>query len=115
MDPEGFEIYLKVLQDPVNVFLPFVSACAEQNPEAADLQVKCLSLFIFADKCDLALKAATALCEKHVGFWKTARAVAKFESYLKDKTTTDEKDGGKSAETEAAAKFRKEIFTVYRK
>lgn len=63
MDPEGYELYLKTMKDPVNAFMPFATGVAAVNPESADLQVKCLSLFILGDKFEEALKAATVLCE----------------------------------------------------
>ena len=90
-DPEGFEEYLALhstdgQKGPIKRYLDFAIEVAAKNPESAELQVKCLSFFIVYEKQAEALKAGKVLCERHVGYHKTARAIAKLEKYLAGKS-----------------------------
>lgn len=94
---------MDVCKDPVGSYMPFVTACAKSNPDAAELQAKSLALFVAGDQFEAAVLAATNLCELHASHPKTPRALSKFEAYAKEQS--EEKKDAKPGRAEKVAEF----------
>ena len=88
-DPEGYELYIQALEDSVKLGLTFAQKCFSSNPENADLQLKCLKMFIKAKDAALASKAAKNLLEKCTDHPKTPRAM---QIFTKDASSLDKLD-----------------------
>ena len=83
-DPKGWKLYLDLLKDPTQKFVPFAHECCQANPEAAELQVKCLEAFIQAKNSEYAIEAAANITKHHAKYHKAKRAIEKFKAYLKE-------------------------------
>ena len=86
-DPKGWTLYFDVIKDPTGYYLNYVSSCCVANPEATELQAKCLEFFIAGKHTEQAIEAASNITgnPKHP---KAKRAIAKFTDYLKQADTS---------------------------
>ena len=82
-DPKGWTLYFDVVKDPAGYYLKFAEAVCTANPDCAELQVKCLDMFVAGGHTELAIEAATNIVKLHRRFPKTARAIDKFTGFLK--------------------------------
>jgi hypothetical protein len=87
-DPKGWELYMEVLKDSSGYYLKFAESVCKANPDSAEVQVKCLDLFIAAAQAEPALEAASNLLKRNPKFPKTARAIDKFTGFLNDKSSS---------------------------
>ena len=74
-DPKGWALYLDVINDPAGYYLEFAQGCCVANPDSAELQVKCLDMFIAGKKTEMAIEAATNVAKLHARHPKAARAI----------------------------------------
>lgn len=81
-DPKGWQLFLDVLASPTGHFLKYADDVASCNPESAEVQVKCMDLFIDDGNVALALKAAVNIAKLHGRYPKAIRAVGKFNAFL---------------------------------
>lgn len=79
---------MDVLRDSSGHYLRFAESVCKANPDSAEVQVKCLDLFIAAAQAEPALEAASNLLKHNPRFTKTARAIDKFTAFLKDNSSS---------------------------
>lgn len=86
-DPKGWALYLEVIKDPAGHYLKFAEDTCTANPDAGELQAKCLDMFVAGKNTEQALTAAVNIAKLHPRHPKSARAIDKFTTYLKDADT----------------------------
>jgi len=72
--------------------LTLATQVGNANPSAAEVQVKCIKLFMKYNKADLALKAATNLVTLSASYHKTERIIGLFNEYSKTAEFTSKDD-----------------------
>ena len=90
-DPEGYELYIKAMEKPDEIIHEYATKVAQGNPANADLQVKCLCLFLEAKKDDLAVQCAVALIDHNATHPKTERAIETIKAKLPASVDADAK------------------------
>ena len=88
-DPEGWENYIKAIEDPDFHLLELAKKAFTINPQHGALQSKCLRYFIEKDKPDLALEAAHNLIKHNQDHAKAVAALDLFNSYAKSANFSD--------------------------
>ena len=88
-DPEGWENYIKAIEDPDSHLLELAKKAFKINPQNGALQSKCLRYFIEKDKSELALEAAHNLIKHNKDHAKAVAALDLFNSYAKSANFSD--------------------------
>lgn len=82
-DPQGWDLYIRAASEHYQVIVNFAMKVGPANPENAELQAKCLKVFMSCDKPDYALQMAENMLKHSPQHPKAIRTIAAFEGYMK--------------------------------
>ena len=83
IDPQGWDLYTRAASEGYGLILNFAMKVGPANPKNAELQSKCMKVFVACDKPDYALQMAENMLKHNPQHPKAIRTIAAFEAYMK--------------------------------